>query len=123
MANLDVTDILSDPDFMDRGLVCERNAQAVGNDGLAVNTTTLTPFSGVVTSDSGDILERIATGERIKGSITIHTKFVLNDGTAGFSADVVQWRGRRYTVSSVNDYSHFARGFVVASCDLIPLSG
>ena len=120
MAQLDVTDILSDPDFVD-ALVCERIAQTIGDDGMATGATTILPFFGVVTSNNGDVLERIATGERIKGSITIHTKFTLRDSDG--TADIVQWRGRRYTVSSVNDYSHFGQGFVVANCDIIPLAG
>lgn len=123
MARLDVTEILTDPDFVDRGLICERSIQSVGTDGLAVNTTKSIKFMGVVTSDSGDILERMPGVERIKGSITIHSKFRLNDGAPGQTADVVQWQGRRYTVSNVNDYSHFGRGFVTATCDLIPLAG
>jgi len=123
MALLDVTEVLLDPDFMDSTLVCERTVQTVGNDGMAVNTPALMPFAGVVTSNQGDILERIATGERIKGNITIHTMFALQDGSAGFTADVVQWRGKRYTVSNVNDYEHFGQGFVSASCDIIPLAG
>lgn len=123
MALLDVSDILTDPDFMNTGLVCERNAQDVGEDGLAANVTRRMKFSGVVTSDTGDILTRMASGEYTVGSITIHTKFRLIDGSAGFTADIVQWQGRRYTVSNVNDYSHFGKGFVCAGCDLIPLAG
>lgn len=123
MALLDVTDILLDPDFMNTGLVCERIAQTVNDDGMGVNTTTLMPFAAVVTNDAGDILERIAVGERIKGNITIHTKFRLQDGADGLTADIVQWRGRRFTVTNVSDWSHFGRGFVAASCDIIPLAG
>lgn len=123
MAFLDVSDILLDPDFMDSSLVCERNVQTVGSNGMATNATTNTPFAGVVTSDNGDLLERNPDGERIKGNLTIHTRFQLDDGGAGNTADIVQWQGRRYTVTVVNDWSHFGRGFVVASCDLIPLSG
>ncbi len=123
MARLDVTDILADPDFMDTGLVCERSVQTIGNNGLAVNVLRQMRFSAVVTSDKGDILERIAQGERIVGSILIHSRFPLMDGKAGYTADVVQWRGRRYTVSQVNDYSHFGRGFVCATCDILPLAG
>lgn len=123
MARLDVSDILTDPDFIDRGLICERSKQTVGTDGIAINATTKTKFIGVVTSDSGDVLERMPGVERIKGSITIHTRFALNDGAPGQTADVVQWRGRRYTVSNVNDYSHFGRGFIAATCDLITLAG
>ena len=123
MAQLDVTDILADPDFMDTGLECERLTQTITGDGLAVNTPTILPFSAVVTSDKGDMLVRLATGERAEGSITVHTRFTLNDGSTGQTADIVRWRGRRYTVTLVNDYSHFGRGFVAATCDLIPLSG
>lgn len=123
MARLDVTDILSDPDFMDTGLARERLTQTVGSNGLAVNTTITRKFAGVVTSDSGNILERGPDGERIKGNMTIHTRFDLSDGSTGISADVVRWQGQRYTVSNVNSYSHFGRGFIVAACDLIPFSG
>lgn len=124
MAQLDVTEILLDPDFMDTGLVCKRSVQTVGDNGRATNAVTATPFAGVITSDKGDILERIAGGERKKGSITIHTMFRLTAGSGEESiADVVTWQGRDYTVANVNDYSHFGRGFVAASCDLLPLAG
>ena len=124
MAQLDVTEILLDPDFMDTGLVCKRSVQSVGDNGRATNSVASTPFAGVVTSDKGDILERIAGGERKKGSITIHTMFRLTAGSGENSiADVVTWQGRDYTVANVNDYSHFGRGFVSASCDLLPLAG
>ncbi|MEN6629823.1 MAG: hypothetical protein ABFC42_09270 [Sulfuricella sp.] len=123
MALLDVSDILTDPDFMDTALVCERNAQTVGNNGMATNAVTLTTFAGVVTSDNGDLLDRTAGGDRIKGNMTIHTRFPLDDGSSINGADIVQWNGRRYTVTVVNDWSHFGRGFVCATCDLIPLAG
>jgi len=123
MAFLDVTDVLFDPDFMDTGLVVARNAQTVDAKGRAANVPTQQPFSGVVTSDTGDILHRNPDGSRISGSITIHTTFRLIDGSAGYDADEVTFDGRVYTVVNVNDYSHFGRGFVCATCDLKPLSG
>lgn len=123
MALLDVTDVLLDPDFMDAGLLCNRMTQTVGDDGRAANAVTQTRFAAVVTSDKGDILHRNADGSRIIGSITLHTPFRLTDGAAGRDADEIVWQGRTYTVVSVNDYSHFGRGFVCATCDLKPLSG
>lgn len=123
MALLDVSDVLLDPDFMDAGLVCKRSTQLIGSDGRATNTVTTTSFTGVVTSDSGDLLERLSAGERKKGSITIHTQFALSSGGPDQSADLVTWRGRDYTVSNVNDYGHFGRGFYAATCDLLPLAG
>ena len=124
MAWLDVSEILLDPDFMDTGLVCKRSTQAIGDNGRAANTVSSIPFAGVVTSDKGDLLERIMTGEGRTGSITIHTQFGLSAGSGADSiADIVTWQGRDYTVSNVNDYSHFGRGFVAATCDLLPLAG
>ncbi|HDV8348827.1 TPA: hypothetical protein RKT01_000565 [Burkholderia vietnamiensis] len=123
MAFLDVTEVLLDPDFMDTGLLCNRMMQTVDDHGRAQNTVTSTPFAAVVTSDKGDILHRNADGSRIIGSITLHTMFRLIDGSASYDADEVEWSGRTYTVVNVNDYSHFGRGFVCATCDLKPLSG
>lgn len=123
MALLDVTEVLLDPDFMDTGLVCTRSTQDVNDDGRTVFATTSTTFAGVVTSDKGDILERLAGAERKTGSITIHTIFRLVAGEGDVTADVVTWRGKEYTVSNVNDYSHFGRGFICATCDLKPLKG
>ncbi|UIA94546.1 head-tail adaptor (plasmid) [Erwinia tracheiphila] len=122
MARIDVTRVLRSPKFADNSLVVIRSTQMVGNDGRAVNTSEQLPFSGVVTSDQGDVLVRIATGERTTGSIVIHTQFRLFDGDTNHTADIVIWQGRKYTVASCNDYSTWGRGFVAAYCDLLPLS-
>lgn len=122
MARLDVTDILLDPDFID-ALVCERIVQSIGNDGIAVNTPSEIPIFGCVTNADGDRLERTPTGERVPSTIVVHTKFRLRAGSDGFTADVIVFDGDRHTVTQVSKYSHFGRGFVAATCELIPLSG
>lgn len=123
MPRLDVSEILLDPDFVTLGLICKRNAIVVGVDGMAVQQQTIKTFAGVVTNDRGDMLRRLIEGERIEGSINIHTRFVLRAGTPGYSADIVTWLGNDYTVTSIADYSTWGRGFVAANCTLIPLSG
>jgi galactose-6-phosphate isomerase len=120
---LDVSEILSDPDFVDTALACIRNTQTVGPDGIAVNAKVTTPFSGVVTNDDGDIMLRQADGTFVKGSIMVHTRFVLTNGVAGIDADIVVWRGRKFTVVNVADYSTYGAGFVAASCEPLSLSG
>ena len=122
MALLDVSDVLLDPDFAD-SLIVERITQTVGDDGIAINAPKIIRFAGVVTNDAGDKLSRISSGERTEGNIVVHSVLRLNEGGPGTTADVVTFRGRRYTVSKVSDWSHFGRGFVAATCDLIPLSG
>ena len=123
MPSLDVSEVLNSPEFIDTTLVCTRQVQTVGDDGLALNTTTTIPFSGVVTREPGDILERLAGGSIIKGTIRIHTTFVLDDGGPGKSADIVTWQTRQYTVTDVDDYSTWGAGFVSARCEVLALSG
>lgn len=123
MPLLDVSDVLLDPDFLDLTLTVTRNAQTVGNDGIAVITPSTTPFYGVVTSLSGSVLHRVAEGEHISDTITIHSPFKLIDGQSGYDADIVNWQGLQWTVTNVNDYSTYGRGFVAATCTLRQLSG
>jgi len=123
MALLDVSDVLTDPDFVDGGLVCYRREQIIGTNGMATNTETQFTFSAVVTSASGFELNREPDGEFIKGLITVHTKFALQDGAAGLTADEILWQGKRYTVEKIDNYTHFGRGFIAAVCALKPLAG
>lgn len=123
MALLDVSEVLTDPDFMDSGLICYRLTQIVGNNGMATNTETQFTFSAVVTSASGFELNREPDGEFIKGLITVHTKFSLQDGAAGLTADEILWQGKRYTVEKIEPYTHFGQGFTAAICALKPLAG
>jgi hypothetical protein len=123
MPTLDVTSVLLSPEFVTRGLKCIRQTQTVDNDGIATNVPATSTFSGVVTNDTGDLLVRLAEGSRIQASITIHTRFKLQDGKDGLDADVITYKGRNYTVTNVADWSDYGRGFVCASCELISLSG
>jgi hypothetical protein len=76
-----------------------------------------------VTSADGDVLLRGAESARVTGSITIHTVFRLTAGDDDNDADVVIWRGARYVVTALNDYTHFGRGFVVATCSNLSIAG
>lgn len=124
MALIDVTDILLDPDFADP-ITCVRAIQGVDSQGIASNyEDTDTVFYGVVTSDTGDILDRFDGGDRVKGNIIIHTMYRLRvGGEEDEQADIVEWQGKRYTVSNVNDYSHFGKGFIAATCEAMSVTG
>lgn len=123
MPFLDVSDVLLDPDFCDRSLVCERNSISTDNSGRGVTKTETVPFSGVVTSDKGEMLQRGAVGEHATDSMLVITRFRLRDAGMAVTADVVQWDARRWTVTKVNSYSTYGVGFVEATCEMIPLSG
>ncbi|WP_429498953.1 hypothetical protein ACQUFY_08500 [Robbsia andropogonis] len=123
MADLDVSDVLLDPDFADR-LTVTRNVQTVDQHGRASVSEEETSILGVVTADKARERAMAAAGVFIKGSILVHTTFQLTDGSApDTDSDVVTWRSKQYTVVQVSDYSHFGAGFVSASCDIKTLSG
>jgi galactose-6-phosphate isomerase len=122
MASLDVSDIVLSPEFSDL-ITCKRYSQTVGTNGRAVNAEVITEFRGVVTQSGGNILNRVDGGEHASGAITIHSKFPLIAQAPGFTADVILFRGKEYTVKRVDDYSNYGAGFTAAECDLIPMAG
>lgn len=121
MALLDVVDVLTDPDFVNTGIKKIVRTQTVGDDGVATYSEVKTTFAGVVTNDTGDILMRLAAGTYVKGTITIHTREILNVATSGKDADRVEWMGKQYTVTDVHDYGHFGRGFHAVTCEPVPM--
>jgi galactose-6-phosphate isomerase len=122
MAQLDVSEILLDPDFTD-SLVCARNTQTVDDDGIATDATVSTPFVGVVTNDLGDILKRFPEGSYVTGSIMVHSRFPLTAGRDGIDADRVQWKGDMYTVFNIANWTTYGAGFTAALCTPVKLSG
>lgn len=122
MASLDVSFLLTDPDFADT-LTARRLAQSVGSNGRAVSIATDADFVGVAFPGTGNLLVRGPDGERVSADMTVATMHPLSAGSDGNPADEVVWRGSRYTVKSVQDYSNWGAGFVLALCDLIPVGG
>lgn len=123
MPELDVNDVLLDPEFADTTLVCVRRTQTIDNHGVASEATTTIPFTGVVTSNAGDTLNVDENGTRIIGSILITTPFNLQMEGQNQGADHVRWNGREYIVDNLQDYSTYGRGFVIATCNLAPVTG
>lgn len=121
MPQLDVSELLTDPDFADC-LVLKRQLQTMVN-GLAVNQTLPKNFIGVVTSSSGQELDRGPDGERLKQKISVITKTRLMAGRGDYSADIVTWNEHDYTVVQTNDYSRFGQGFIEAVCEQISMRG
>lgn len=122
MPNLDVSELLYDPDFATTFDVI-RSTQAVDIHGMASNAQVATfGVVGVVTANDDISLLRTPEGERLNGSITIHTTFRLTNGSGATDADVVVWNGRQYIVTSVGDWGQFGAGFIMAICSLQQLN-
>ncbi|MEG2265482.1 MAG: hypothetical protein RSC68_14265 [Acinetobacter sp.] len=121
MPNLDVSDVLLDPDFMTMDLMCKRVAVSVGNNGRSNKSEQSFQFRGVVTTNSGQNMDRREDGTLIKGAINIHTRTELTAGDASNQADEITWKGKTYYVVQVLDNLHYGIGFNKAICELKPL--
>lgn len=123
MPLLDVSDVLTDPDFADLTPVCVRQVQTDAGGGRVTNVQTSIPFSGVFTMDRGSILNRVAEGSYVSGSILIYTGFQLRMSGPNVDADLVNWHGEQYTIVNRGDYTAYGAGFVWAVGEPMKLSG
>jgi hypothetical protein len=114
MANIDVTEIFDDPDFMDE-IEVRRPSTAVNADG--VMQTTATRFAGVLASvqpASGKALMFLPEAQRTQGALQIWTKFQLIAATPAGSGDYVLWQGQTYLIEVILPWSNYGAGFCSA---------
>lgn len=117
MPDLDVSDIVLDPDFAEL-VTITRRAQAIGTTGRG----TITPevFGGVVAVITAGPDRRLQRGEDysdLPKSLTIHTTFRLRSQSPGFAPDFVTWNGNNYVVTKILDWSRFGAGFIAAEIE------
>lgn len=123
MPNLDVTDVLFDPDFCDTSLLVTRRFQQTDADGITASVEEKSGFSGVVTVDRSLENRRMQAGQAIGGAILVVTIERLSNGETGRDADIVTYQNRDYRVSFVDPYTAYGAGFVQAHCELLPFDG
>lgn len=116
MPNIDVTELLTDPDFATT-ITVYRTTQSVNNFGEAVSSVASTSVTAVVVAGVGDTMTRTLDYDMIAGGITIYSIFQLTAGDeAGAVADEVIYDNKRYIVKNLSDWSQFGIGFTVAEC-------
>ncbi|SFN48473.1 hypothetical protein SAMN05216516_108130 [Izhakiella capsodis] len=123
MPNLDVTDVLFDPDFCDTSLRVTRRFQQTDADGITTSVEETSGFSGVVTVDRSLENRRMQAGQVISGAILVVTTERLSNGETGRDADIVTYQNRDYRVTFVDPYTAYGTGFVQAHCELLPFDG
>ena len=122
MPRLDVSRVLTSPWFQTTFTVYRSLKSVDPSNGRTTLTTTGTDIRGVVTQGAGDVLDRLGDAQKIKGAITVHSKFILAAGGGGIDADEIVWQGRRYVVEITSDYSIYGAGFSAAVCSLQALN-
>jgi hypothetical protein len=121
MPDIDLTDLLSDPDFAEQ-LTITRNQQVMGSNGrLTVTTIAISPAPyGVVIPQADLPIQRGPGQQTLPRLIQVHTVFRLRsastDADTPYEPDVITWNGDSYVVNKVSDFSHFGAGFIQADC-------
>jgi len=126
MPNIDVSDLLTDPDFAETLTVMRREQvidPVTGISSADSNLITPSPF-GVVIPQADLPIQRGPDQQALPRLIEVHTKFRLrsasieNDVT--YLPDFIVWNGDNFYVNRVYDYSRFGRGFIQADCSSQP---
>ena len=118
MANLDVSDILDDPDFL-TGVQLKQRVRTIGDDGRSTVVETVTDIFAVVTQGSLAPLTRSSDFELARKNIVVHSRTRLRGPQAGYEPDIVVWKGLEFVVTKSYDWSDFGQGYTAAECDLL----
>lgn len=127
MPTLNVSKVLDNRKFKDTATLIRTTI--VNDGGFGVQTTSETEIAGVfiagyaIPGGDGGLIRR-PDGEMNTNGLTAITRGELSMGDAatGRTADVIRWRGLKYTVIASNDYSNFGEGYFLAIADQLPIN-
>lgn len=118
MADIDVSDLLLDPDFTSEVTLISR-AASVDEHGESVLDEVSRRVSAVVQGSQSEDLIRLPEGARLSDLITVYLRGRLHTETDDGYADVIVFDGKRYQVRTVDeDYMNFGAGYTRAICSL-----
>ncbi len=118
MALIDVSELLTDPDFTNTVTLIRRDS-TVNTYGENVMTETQSTITAVVQGANTESLERVPEGARLSDLIDVYYKGQLTAESPSGYADVIVWGGKRYQVFEVvEDFMNFGAGFTKAVCKL-----
>jgi len=114
MPDLDVSEILSDPDFADTVTIIRRD-EHVDNNGRSQTLERKYPGTvAVVTMAAPNDLNRLDVGQIFGAAIKVTTTFRMRGSAEGFQPDQIVWDGGVYTVKALDKYHRFGAGFTSA---------
>lgn len=122
MPDLDVSEILTDPDLASSFDVVRR-VEGIDSHGRSVLVPTTTEgVLGVVCAASGNDLDRLDDSQRMGRNFSVVTKFRLQGPSPNQQPDAVVYQGDTYVVKLVEPYNQYGAGFVqaiIGSMDII----
>ena len=122
MALIDVSELLTDPDFTNT-VTLIRRASTVNTYGENVMTETQSTITAVVQGDNTETLDKLPEGARLSDVITVYYRGTLTAERPGGYADIIVWQGKRFQVKEVaEDFLNYGAGVTKALCVLEAVS-
>lgn len=115
MAQIDVTELLSDPDFVDEMSILHRRPK-VNSFGENTITEEKVDTVGSVQPASGRTLQRLPEALRVANVSSFWVKGGIIASEPGKYTDILVFRGKRYQVQIVFDWSNWGPGYSEGTC-------
>lgn len=115
MAQIDVTEILYDPDFVDEVTLINR-IPTVNDLGENTLKEVCIPSIGCVQPASGRVIQRIPEALRVANMSSFWVKGVITASAPGKYSAVLVFKGNRYQVQTVFDWTNWGEGFCEGVC-------
>lgn len=114
MADLDITELLSDPDFTDT-VQLVRRASTIDGNGRNILTETPAYVTMVVQAPDADILNRYPDLANQNSKVCAWYKGELKVAGDGIYADLIVWRGQRMQAWKIHEnYINWGTGWTMA---------
>jgi galactose-6-phosphate isomerase len=119
MPTLDVSDVVVCEEFADRFDVIRRPEGISQSGRSTVSQVTVPGLYGTIYATGDNSLTRVADFEHGRKTLTICTKYRLQQAAPGYQPDLVLYRGNQFVVTNVKDWSPYGAGFIEAECSSI----
>ena len=119
MARINVSRILRSPRYADE-IVIYRRTDVINEFGefTPVDQDPITDVA-VVENASVNDLKMLPDTAQLDNTIAVFYNGLLNLETSDTYADIVLWKGKRYQVQTVKDWSNWGQGYVRAICQQV----
>ena len=115
MANLDITELLTDPDFVDTVLLIHRTTVVDAFGQNVLHETFLSTIGSVQPATGKDLLRLPDALRQASVSLFFLKGAIVTDGNGKYP-DLIQFRCKRYQVQNVLDYSNWGPGWSEGTC-------
>ena len=115
MAQLDVTELMTDPDFVDPMTLITRTASTNLHGENIVSDCPVETF-GCVQPANSEVINRLPDELRVANIKSFWLKGTIIASAPGKYASSILYKGQRYEVQHVFDWSNFGQGYCEGVC-------